>query len=61
VNRASRDDDGTTFFGHSCVIDPWGDLVLEAGEVPGHFTVQIDLDRVAQVRRQLPALENRRL
>jgi len=61
VNRASQDDDGTTFFGHSCVIDPWGELALEAGETPGHFTVEIDMDRVAQVRRQLPALEHRRL
>ncbi len=61
ANRASRDDDGTTFFGHSCVIDPWGEIVLEAGEVPGHFTVEIDMGKVAQVRRQLPALDNRRL
>lgn len=61
VNRAGVDDDGTHFFGHSCVIDPWGEIVVEAGEPEAHFTVTIDLDLVAQVRRELPVLEDRRL
>lgn len=61
VNRVGTDEDGTRFFGHSCVIDPWGESVLEAGDVEGHFTVNIDLDRVAEARRELPALDNMRL
>jgi predicted amidohydrolase len=62
VNRAGTDEDtGTRYCGHSCVIDPWGEPVIDAGDVPGHFTVTIDLDRVAEVRRQIPALDNRRL
>jgi omega-amidase len=61
VNRVGKDDDGTSYFGHSCVIDPWGEIVVEAGETEAHLTVTIDLDLVAQVRRALPALENIRL
>ena len=61
VNRVGEDDDGTRYFGHSCVIDPWGEIVVEAGEVEGHFTVMLDLAYVAEVRRSLPALESRRL
>lgn len=61
VNRVGKDEDGTSFFGHSCVIDPWGEIVVEAGETEAHLTVTIDLGMVAQVRRALPALEGIRL
>jgi predicted amidohydrolase len=61
VNRVGKDDDGTRYFGHSCVIDPWGEIVVEAGETEAHLTVTLDMDLVAQVRRDLPALEGMRL
>jgi omega-amidase len=61
VNRMGEDEDGTRYVGHSSIIDPWGDSVLEAGEIEGHFTVKIDIDKVHQVRRELPALEGVRL
>ncbi|NDJ79278.1 MAG: carbon-nitrogen family hydrolase [Chloroflexi bacterium] len=49
------------YFGHSAVIDPWGKIVVEGGETEAHFTVTLDMNLVAQVRRQIPALEGRRL
>lgn len=61
VNRVGKDEDGTSYFGHSCVIDPWGEIVVEAGEIEAHLTVTIDLDMVPRVRRALPALEHIRL
>ncbi len=62
VNRTGTDaDDGTQYFGHSCVIDPWGEIALEVGEQEGLYTVTIDLDMVADVRRKIPALEGRKL
>ena len=61
VNRAGIDDDGTRYFGHSCVIDPWGEIVVEAGESECHLTVTIDMDLINRVRRELPVLEGRRL
>jgi omega-amidase len=62
VNRVGTDeDDGTRYGGHSSVIDPWGETVLEAGETENLFTVTIDMNLVAQVRQQFPALQHRRL
>ncbi|MCO5192039.1 MAG: carbon-nitrogen family hydrolase [Anaerolineae bacterium] len=50
----------THFFGHSAVIDPWGETVLEAGDVAGLFSAEIDLDLVAAVRRKIPIFADRR-
>lgn len=61
ANRVGKDPDGTRFFGHSSVIDPWGEIVVEAGESECHLTVTLDLEMVQQVREQLPALKDRRL
>ncbi|MBN1679425.1 MAG: carbon-nitrogen family hydrolase [Anaerolineae bacterium] len=61
VNRfgADESEDGvqTHYFGHSCVIDPWGNTVIEVGEIEGHFTVPLDLSMVDAVRQKLPALD----
>ena len=59
-NRAGTSK-GTHFCGHSCVIDPWGEVVAEAGENEEVLTVAIDIDRVDQVRGMIPVLEDRRL
>jgi predicted amidohydrolase len=62
VNSVAYDEDTQTKnFGHSCVIDPWGEIVLEAGETEGHFTVSLDIELVNQVRSELPMLEQRPL
>lgn len=61
VNQVGADESGAQFFGHSCVIDPWGEIVVEAGETECQLTVTLDLDLVAQVRQQIPALGGRRL
>jgi len=48
------------YFGHSMVIDPWGEIVAEADEVPCLLQVEIDLALVAKVRSKLSAWEDRR-
>lgn len=54
-------EDGRSTFGHSLVIDPWGDVLLDMGGVaPGLAFCEIDLGRIAAVRAQVPALANRR-
>ncbi|WP_046777702.1 carbon-nitrogen family hydrolase [Streptomyces yangpuensis] len=47
--------------GHSLVVDPWGEILAEAG--PGEEVLTVDLDpaRVAETRAQFPALKDRRL
>ena len=58
--QGGRHDNGRTTWGHSMVVDPWGQ-VLAAREEAGAGVVLADLDaaRLAQVRAQLPALEHR--
>ncbi|MEM7344065.1 MAG: nitrilase-related carbon-nitrogen hydrolase, partial [Chloroflexota bacterium] len=53
--------DGTyNFFGHSTIIDPWGNAIVEAGEEEILVTATIDTDRVAEVRKKIPVFEDRR-
>lgn len=51
---------GTTFGGHSMVVDPWGKIVVEAGETPTLLTVEIDTDAVDSVRAKMSVLDDRR-
>jgi predicted amidohydrolase len=51
---------GTTFCGHSMIVDPWGDIVAEAGEGEQILTVKINIDLVDEVRQRLPVLGDRR-
>ena len=52
--------DGRETYGHSLVVDPWGEVVLDMGTAPGLGFATIDPARTAQVRAQLPSLANRR-
>lgn len=50
-----------TCFGRSMVVDPWGTVVAQAPDTVGVTVADIDLDRLATVRAELPSLANRRL
>lgn len=53
--------DGRRTYGHSLVVDPWGEVLLDlGGERPGLGFAEIDGARIAEVRGQLPSLANRR-
>ena len=52
--------DGRETYGHSLVVDPWGEVVLDMGSEPGLGFATIDPARTAEVRAQLPSLANRR-
>ena len=47
--------------GHSMVIDPLGDVLVEGGDDAEVLTAEIDLGAVAEARRTNPSLANRRL
>jgi predicted amidohydrolase len=51
---------GQPAFGRSMIIDPWGTVVAQASDGVGIIRADIDTDRVDAVRRQIPALANRR-
>lgn len=47
-------------YGHSMVIAPWGEVILDAGTEPGVFVVDLDLSQVAEARRKIPSLTHDR-
>jgi predicted amidohydrolase len=53
-------EDGRATYGHSLVIDPWGEVLLDLGDVPGVGFAEIDLDRLRDIRARIPALKHRR-
>jgi predicted amidohydrolase len=46
--------------GHSMVIDPWGRVIAQAPDEVAIIHAELDLARVAAIRRQIPVLANRR-
>ncbi len=50
---------GRRTWGHSMLVDPWGAIVAEKDEGPGIVVGDIDPERIAEVRTQLPALTHR--
>ena len=47
-------------FGHSLVVDPWGEILADGGDEPGIVYADIDPERAAKVRGMLPSLEHDR-
>lgn len=47
-------------YGHSLVVAPWGEVVLDAGEAPGVYMFEIDPKEVETARRRVPSMANRR-
>lgn len=59
--QAGRHEDGRATYGHSLVVDPWGEVLLDmGGEAAGLAFAEMDPERIAEVRAQLPSLANRR-
>ena len=53
--------DGRETYGHSLVVDPWGDVLLDMGAEAGLALADIDLARIEEVRGRVPAIANRRI
>lgn len=52
--------DGRQTYGHSLVISPWGEVLLDMGEAAGAATCEIDLSEVGIARGKVPALDHAR-
>ncbi|MEM7303601.1 MAG: carbon-nitrogen hydrolase family protein [Pseudomonadota bacterium] len=54
-------EDGRETFGHSIIVDPWGEVIADScNEEPGVVVAEIDLDAVKAARSKVPNLKNER-
>ncbi len=53
-------EDGRKTFGHSLIVNPWGEVLADGGAEPGVVTADIDLDEVKIARQRIPALDHDR-
>ena len=60
AGQTGHHEDGRKTYGHSLVIDPWGEIVLDMGKEVGLGFADIDPARIADVRARVPALCHRR-
>ena len=49
-----------TTYGHTLIVDPWGEVLADGGEAPGIAYARIEPARIEEVRRMLPCLEHDR-
>lgn len=59
-NQCGHHADKRYSYGHSLIIDPWGEVLADGGPEPGVIYADIELDRVQQARDRIPALKNER-
>jgi predicted amidohydrolase len=52
---------GLEMSGHSMVVDPWGEIVAEAGPEPTVLHAEIEFEQVAETRAKFPVLRDRKL
>ncbi len=58
--QSGEHEDGRRTFGHSLVVDPWGEILADGGEGNGLVFAEIDLARIEEVRARIPVLAHRR-
>ena len=51
---------GRRTYGHSLIVDPWGQILAECGDGEGFITARIDPARARDVRRNIPSLQHDR-
>ncbi len=59
-NQCGHHCDKRYSYGHSLIIDPWGEILADGGAEPGIVYADLDLSRVAKVRSRIPNLKNER-
>ena len=53
-------EDGRATYGHSVVVSPWGDVLLDMGTEPGLGFCELDLGLIDEVRARIPVIAHRR-
>lgn len=58
--QGGKHENGRHTFGHSVIVDPWGNIIAEGGDAPGVIVADIDPNKVAEARSRVPALTHDR-
>jgi len=58
--QGGRHENGRETYGHSLVIDPWGQILAEGGVEPGVVMAELDLSAVGAARARVPSLQHGR-
>ena len=58
--QSGQHEDGRQTYGHSLLVDPWGEILLDMGEQVGMAFADIDLGKITEVRGRVPAIDHRR-
>jgi predicted amidohydrolase len=58
--QGGKHENGRETFGHSLVVDPWGQILAEGGTEPGVILADVDPAQVAAARARIPSLLNGR-
>jgi len=59
--QTGRHNERRQSYGHACIVDPWGSVRADAGDREGVAVADLDMGLQDRVRRELPALDHRRL
>lgn len=51
---------GRLTYGHSLIVDPWGEILADGGQETGFILAEIDVNQVDAVRRKIPSLSHDR-
>ena len=58
--QAGKHESGRETYGHSLIVDPWGEILAEGGVEPGVVLAKIDPAKVQSVRKSIPSLQHGR-
>ena len=59
-NQCGHHVDKRNSWGHSLIVDPWGEILADGGARPGIVYAEIDLSKVDKARKMIPALKHDR-
>jgi len=60
ANQGGMHNNGRSTYGHSMIVDPWGEVLTELGSNEGVALATLKQSKVRQVRSNLPSIEHRR-
>lgn len=51
---------GRSTYGHSLIVNPWGDILASLPDKEGIITADIDLEKLAEIRKSIPVAEHQK-